>query len=126
MAQRNRYDEFLKRKQDGVRPSVQWKAAEYLRISRENGDKEESDSIGTQKDITHEYVEENEDIVFAGEYIDDDWTGTNFARPDFERMMADVKSGAVNCIIVKDLSRLGRNYILVGQYLEEFFPAKSN
>lgn len=122
MAQRNRYDEYLERKQGVARPSVQWKAAEYLRISREDGDKEESDSIGTQKDITHEYVEQNEDIVFVDEYIDDGWTGTNFARPDFERMMADVKSGAVNCIIVKDLSRLGRNYILVGQYLEMIFP----
>lgn len=122
MAPRNRYDEYLERRQGAARTSVQWRAAEYLRISREDGDKEESDSIGTQKDITHEYVEQNEDIVFAGEYIDDGWTGTNFARPDFERMMDDMKSGAVNCIIVKDLSRLGRNYILVGQYLEMIFP----
>ena len=122
MAQRNRYDEYLKRKQGIVEPSVQWKAAEYLRISREDGDKEESDSIGSQKDITHEYVEQNDDIVFIDEYVDDGWTGTNFTRPDFERMMADIKCGAVNCIIVKDLSRLGRNYILVGQYLEMIFP----
>ena len=122
MAQRNRYDEYLKRKQGIVESSVQWKAAEYLRISREDGDKEESDSIGTQKDITHEYIEQNDDIVFVDEYIDDGWTGTNFTRPDFERMMSDIKCGAVNCIIVKDLSRLGRNYILVGQYLEMIFP----
>lgn len=122
MAQRNRYDEYLKRKQGISAPSVQWRAAEYLRISREDGDKEESDSIGTQKDITHEYIEKNEDLVFAGEYVDDGWSGTNFQRPDFERLMADIKRGAVNCIIVKDLSRLGRNYILVGQYLEMTFP----
>jgi len=122
MAQRNRYDEYLKRKQGSFVSSVQWKAAEYLRISREDGDKEESDSIGSQKDITHEYVEQNDDIVFVDEYIDDGWTGTNFDRPDFERMVSDIKSGAVNCIIVKDLSRLGRNYILVGQYLEMIFP----
>lgn len=122
MAQRNRYDEFLRRKQGVSLPKVQWKAAEYLRISREDGDKEESDSIGTQKDITHEYIDQNDDIVFVDEYVDDGWSGTNFSRPDFERMMADIKSGAVNCIIVKDLSRLGRNYILVGQYLEMIFP----
>lgn len=122
MAQRNRYDEYLKRKQGIVEPSVQWKAAEYLRISREDGDKEESDSIGSQKDITHEYIELNDDIAFVEEYIDDGWTGTNFARPSFERMMEDIKRGTVNCIIVKDLSRLGRNYILVGQYLEMIFP----
>lgn len=122
MAQRNRYDEYLKRKQGVAAPSVQWKAAAYLRISREDGDKEESDSIGSQKDITQEYVEENSDIVFVDEYVDDGWSGTSFTRPDFERMMSDVKRGAVNCIIVKDLSRLGRNYILVGQYLEMIFP----
>lgn len=122
MAQRNRYDEYLRRRQGIPAASVQWRAAEYLRISREDGDKEESDSIGTQKDITHEYIEKSGDLVFAGEYVDDGWSGTNFQRPDFERLMADVKSGAVNCIIVKDLSRLGRNYILVGQYLEMIFP----
>lgn len=122
MAPRNRYDEFLKRKQGTSAPSVQWKAAEYLRISREDGDKEESDSIGSQKDITHDYIEQSDDIVFVDEYVDDGWSGTNFVRPDFERMMADIKSGVVNCIIVKDLSRLGRNYILVGQYLEMIFP----
>ncbi len=122
MAQRNRYDEYLARRQGAAASSVQWRAAEYLRISREDGDKEESDSIGSQKDITHEYVEASGDIVSAGEYIDDGWSGTSFARPDFERMMADIKSGAVNCVIVKDLSRLGRNYILVGQYLEMLFP----
>lgn len=122
MAPRNRYDEFLKRRQGGSAPAVQWKAAEYLRISREDGDKEESDSIGSQKDITREYIDQNDDIVFADEYVDDGWSGTNFARPDFQRMMADIKDGAVNCVIVKDLSRLGRNYILVGQYLEMIFP----
>lgn len=122
MAPRNRYDEYLKRKQGAAEPSVQWRAAEYLRISREDGDKEESDSIGSQKDITHEYVEQNGDIVLAGEYVDDGWSGTSFDRPDFQRMMADIKRGAVNCVIVKDLSRLGRNYILVGQYLEMIFP----
>lgn len=122
MAQRNRYDEYVKRKQGSMEPSLQWKAAAYLRISREDGDKEESDSIGSQKDITYEYVEQHDDLVFAGEYVDDGWSGTNFTRPDFERMMADIKCGAVNCIVVKDLSRLGRNYILVGQYLEMIFP----
>lgn len=122
MAPRNRYDEYLKRKQGIPEPSVQWKAAGYLRISREDGDKEESDSIGSQKDITHEYVEQNGDIILADEYVDDGWSGTSFDRPDFERMMADIKRGAVNCVIVKDLSRLGRNYILVGQYLEMIFP----
>lgn len=80
MAQGNRYDEYLKRKQGAPPPSVQWKAAEYLRISREDGDKEESDSIGSQKDITHEYIEQHDDIAFAGEYVDDGWSGTTFVE----------------------------------------------
>lgn len=122
MAGRNRYDEFV-RKQQGIRPSAPlWRAAEYHRISREDGDKEESDSIATQKDITHDYIEHQDDLTAVGDYDDDGKTGTNFERPGFQRLMEDVKRGAVNCIIVKDLSRLGRNYILVGQYLEMVFP----
>lgn len=122
MAGRSRYDEFLRKKQGIFDPAPQWKAAEYHRISREDGDKEESDSIVSQKDITHEYVANQEDLVFVDDYDDDGKTGTNFERPSFQRMMDDIKRGAVNCIIVKDLSRFGRNYILVGQYLEMIFP----
>ena len=122
MARRNLFDEYVKKKQGIAPAAAQWRAAAYLRISREDGDKEESDSIATQKDITREYVDGSGDISLTGTYIDDGWTGTNFNRPDFERMMDDIKSGAVNCIVVKDLSRLGRNYILVGQYLEMVFP----
>lgn len=122
MAGRSRYDEFLRRKQGIVDPAPRWKAGEYHRISREDGDKEESDSIVSQKDITHYYVENQEDIVFVDDYDDDGKTGTNFERPAFQRMMDDIKRGAVNCIVVKDLSRFGRNYILVGQYLEMILP----
>lgn len=122
MAGRSRYDEFLRKKQGIVDPAPRWRAAEYHRISREDGDKEESDSIVSQKDITHDYVENQDDLTFVDDYDDDGRTGTNFERPDFQRMMEDVKRGSVNCIVVKDLSRFGRNYILVGQYLEMIFP----
>jgi len=122
MAHRNRYDEYLRKRQGTPAAAHCWRAAEYHRISREDGDKEESDSIRSQKDITHDYLEQQEDLVFAGDYDDDGKTGTNFDRPAFQRMLDDIKSGAVNCIIVKDLSRFGRNYILVGQYLEMMFP----
>lgn len=122
MAYRNRYDEYL-RKCQGVLPDAkQWKAADYARISREDGDKEESDSIGTQFDIIDDYIAHNDDITFIDRYSDDGWSGTNFDRPDFMRLMEDIKKGKINCVIVKDLSRLGRNYILVGQYLEMIFP----
>lgn len=122
MAYRNRYDEYL-RKRQGVLPDAKhWKAADYARISREDGDKEESDSIGTQFDIIDDYIAHNDDITFIDRYSDDGWSGTNFDRPDFMRLMEDIKKGKINCVIVKDLSRLGRNYILVGQYLEMIFP----
>lgn len=122
MAGRSRYDEYLQRKLGIFESSPLWKGAEYHRISREDGDKEESDSISSQKDITHDYIEKQDDLISVGDYDDDGKTGTNFDRPGFQRLMDDIKSGAVNCIIVKDLSRFGRNYILVGQYLEMIFP----
>ena len=122
MAYRNRYDEYLRKRQGVLPDAKQWKAADYARISREDGDKEESDSIGTQFDIIDDYIAHNDDITFTDRYSDDGWSGTNFDRPDFMRLMEDIKKGKINCVIVKDLSRLGRNYILVGQYLEMIFP----
>lgn len=122
MAYRNRYDEYLRKRQGVLPDAKQWKAADYARISREDGDKEESDSIGTQFDIIDDYIAHNDDITFIDRYSDDGWSGTNFDRPDFVRLMEDIKKGKINCVIVKDLSRLGRNYILVGQYLEMIFP----
>lgn len=122
MARRSRYDEFMQKKQ-GITPSAQvWRVGDYTRISREDGDKEESDSISTQRDIADEHIASNDDLLFVEQYVDDGWSGTNFDRPDFMRMMDDIKSGKINCVIVKDLSRFGRNYILVGQYLEMIFP----
>ena len=122
MAYRNRYDEYLRKRQGVLPDAKQWKAADYARISREDGDKEESDSIGTQFDIIDDYIAHNDDITFVDRYSDDGWSGTNFDRPDFMRLMEDIKKGKINCVIVKDSSRLGRNYILVGQYLEMIFP----
>lgn len=98
------------------------RTAGYMRLSREDGDKMESDSIKNQRELIKEYVAQNKDIVFAGEYVDDGYTGTNYERPSFQRLMEDIKAGKINCIIVKDLSRLGRNYIETGRYLEKIFP----
>ena len=64
-------------------------------------------------------------INIYDEYIDDGWSGTNFDRPDFKHMIGDIEDGKINCVIVKDLSRLGRNYILTGQYTELYFPSKN-
>ncbi len=97
-------------------------AAAYLRLSREDGDKVESDSISNQRELIADYVKRQGDITLVSEYADDGYTGTNFERPGFKRMIEDIKSGKVNCIIVKDLSRFGRNYIETGRYLERIFP----
>jgi len=98
-----------------------WKAALYVRISREDGDKEESDSIVNQKALLQQFVELESDIQVYDIYVDDGWTGTNFHRPSFMRMMKDIGKKLVDCVIVKDLSRFGRNHIEAGQYIEEKF-----
>lgn len=99
-----------------------WQAALYVRLSREDGDKEESDSVVNQKDLLQQFVSLETDIMVYGVYVDDGYSGTNFERPQFIRMMNDVRDKYVDCIIVKDLSRFGRNYIDVGQYIEKIFP----
>lgn len=98
-----------------------WKAALYIRLSKEDGDKAESYSITSQREILKEYVKLHPDIEIYDFYIDDGWSGTSFNRPGFIRMMEDIYSGAVNCVIVKDLSRFGRNYTDAGNYLDNIF-----
>ncbi len=99
-----------------------WQAALYVRLSREDGDKEESDSVINQKELLQQYVVFEPDIIVHDVYMDDGWSGTNFERPEFIRMMSDIRNGELDCVIVKDLSRFGRNYIDVGQYIEKIFP----
>ena len=95
----------------------------YCRLSRDDGSSGESASIETQKKMLADYCQANGFSVYDF-YCDDGYTGTNFNRPNFIRMMEDVESGAVNLILVKDLSRLGRNHIETGRYIEEIFPQK--
>ena len=99
---------FYKEKNKDIR------AAAYLRLSIEDGDKAESNSIGNQRELIRDFAAERPGLHLVEEYADDGYTGTNFERPGFKRMMEDIKSGKINCIIVKDLSRLGRNYIEMG------------
>lgn len=98
------------------------RAGLYYRLSREDGDKRESDSISNQRNLLQSYLKQHSDISFIQEYVDDGYSGTNFERPGFIQMMEDAKSNRINCIIVKDLSRFGRNYIETGRYLERVFP----
>lgn len=94
----------------------------YYRLSRDDGDKIESDSIVNQKALVKEFLKLNPDIQIHEEKVDDGYTGVNFKRPAFISMMEDIKAGKVNCVIVKDLSRFGRNYIESGRYIEKIFP----
>lgn len=104
-----------------------YNTALYLRLSRDDDDtqgKGESSSITSQRTMLRQYAKENHLNVIE-EYIDDGWSGTNFERPDFQRMIQDIENGKINCVVTKDLSRLGRNYILTGQYTELYFPSKN-
>ncbi len=94
----------------------------YIRLSREDGDKPESESVSSQRAILERFVSDHPDILPYDSYIDDGWSGTDFDRPDFRRMLDDIRAKKVNCVIVKDLSRFGRNYVEAGKYLEIVFP----
>lgn len=97
----------------------------YVRLSREDGDKNESLSVVNQRLQLMEYVSQHSDeLELYDIYIDDNYTGTNFERPDFQRMITDIENGIVKCVVVKDLSRLGRNMPKVTEYINEYFPSK--
>lgn len=105
----------------------QYDTALYLRLSKEDGDvasgsKNESNSIANQKSLIMDYLQSRPEFRVVSIREDDGFSGTDFNRPAFQAMMEDVKKGVINCIIVKDLSRFGRNYIEVGRYLEKLFP----
>ena len=103
-----------------------WFVAEYIRLSQEDNNtrfnNNESNSIVGQKTLLKEFIENHDDLTVYDTYVDDGYTGTNFNRPGFQRLLEDMRKGNINCVIVKDLSRLGRNYIEVGNYIEQIFP----
>lgn len=94
----------------------------YMRLSREDGDKEESSSVTNQREILKRYVSEQENFFIVKEYVDDGYTGTNFDRPKFKEMIQDIEAGIIDTVITKDLSRLGRERLGVGHYTEIYFP----
>ncbi|MEG1016154.1 MAG: recombinase family protein, partial [Bacilli bacterium] len=93
----------------------------YIRLSREDEKVGESESVTNQRSLLTKYVSEN-GYKLVGTYIDDGFSGTNFNRPDFKRMLGDIEENKINMVITKDLSRLGRDYIGTGEYLERYFP----
>ena len=93
----------------------------YIRLSKEDESEGPSQSVQNQESLLREFVQEHRLTVFDT-YVDDGWSGTNFDRPSFQRMIADIEAKKVNMVITKDLSRLGRDYILTGHYMERYFP----
>ncbi len=100
-----------------------FKIAFYIRLSREDGDNMESESITNQREILKLFLRKTkENFYYVDEYVDDGFTGSNFNRPSWKRLMEDIASGKVNTILTKDLSRMGRDYISMGNYIERIFP----
>ena len=108
---------------DGLGNAQIYHAAIYVRLSKEDGDKEESDSIVNQRDFIRSFLEGQPDIMVVGEYADDGYSGVNFERPHFKHMMQEIEAGKIDCVVVKDLSRFGRNFVETGRYLDQIFPA---
>lgn len=100
---------------------VEYRVALYCRLSKEDASDTESASIATQKSILSDYAKQN-GWMTEEVYVDDGYSGTNFNRPAFQRMIKDIEGGKIDCVLTKDLSRLGRNYLDCGLYLEVFFP----
>ena len=97
----------------------------YIRLSREDGDNMESESITNQRDLLQMFLEKTEEkLIYIDEYVDDGVSGSTFDRPSWKRLIADIDSGKVNTIITKDLSRMGRDYISMGEYIERIFPER--
>lgn len=100
-----------------------YRTAIYARLSQDDGDKAESNSIVNQKALCEEYIRKRDDLEAVATYVDDGYSGVSFDRPDFRRLEEDIRAGSIDAIICKDLSRFSRNYIDSGRYLEKIFPA---
>ena len=104
--------------------NLDYNAGIYIRLSQEDKDKKyelDSESVVNQRQILKDYVKTN-NYNLVDEYIDDGYSGTDFDRPGFERMIKDIQTKKINLVIVKDLSRLGRDHVKTGYYIETFFP----
>ena len=102
---------------------MDYHVALYIRLSKEDENEGPSQSVTNQKSLLNEFVQQHRLSVYDT-YIDDGWSGTSFDRPDFQRMIEDIEAKKVNMVITKDLSRLGRDYIMTGHYMERYFPEK--
>ena len=99
-----------------------YQTAAYIRLSAEDSGKKDGYRLQNQEMLVLDYIGRHPELNLYREYIDNGFSGTCFDRPAFDEMMQDMKEGKINCIVVKDLSRLGRNYLETGNYLEQIFP----
>lgn len=117
-----------KKKEKPTHLTTKWSVGEYNRLSKEDGDKPESDSVQNQHSINQKHLEylreQGEQIESVTVYSDDGYAGGNFKRPRYQALIRDIESGKINCIIFKDNSRLGRNYPELGRLMEDYFPQK--
>lgn len=114
---------LLKERSVKLNRTKKYIAALYCRLSKDDGSANERMSIYSQKAMLKQYAEQN-DIAIYDYYVDDGYSGTNFERPAFKKMITDIENGKINCVITKDLSRLGRNYLESGAYIGMYFPQK--
>ncbi len=99
-----------------------WNTCGYVRLSCEDGDRLESNSVMGQKNLIRDYLSRHPHLIERGMKVDDGFSGSDFERPAFREMMEEVRAGRIDCIVVKDLSRFGRNYLEAGEYIERIFP----
>lgn len=99
-----------------------YKTAIYVRLSAEKDETRDRKTLINQRNLIKNFVDQQMDMEVYDIYMDDEISGTTFDRPEFERMMSDMRAGRINCIVVKDLSRLGRDYIETGNLVERVFP----
>lgn len=112
----------MQKKEGITRKEAVYQATIYIRLSKEDGDKQESNSIKNQRELIYRFLQNKPDIQVCGERVDDGYSGVNFDRPGMKQLLEEVKAGEINCIVVKDLSRFGRNYIETGRYIQQIFP----
>lgn len=113
---------LVQKVESSVPARTMYKTAAYVRLSVEDSGKPGADTIEGQKALLTSFIESKSDMELVALFCDNGRTGTDFDRPQFEKMMEEVRKGRVNCIVVKDLSRFGRNYKETGNYLERIFP----
>ena len=94
----------------------------YMRLSSEDGEDQESESIKNQRQINYEFINKHFEYKKCYEYVDDGYSGTNFNRPDFKKMINELKKNHIELIVTKNLARFARNYIDSGEYIEKIFP----